>query len=76
MAAATVNSQVTDAVTSSVMSTVGESAAVAMGMFYQAEAQAFAIGMQNAVTSQHNVNQIGEAVTAVAAAKIMALLSG
>ena len=38
------------------------------------EAQAFGQSMQNAVTSQHNINQIAEATTAVAVAKIMALL--
>ena len=70
-----VNSQVTDAITQTAAATVGQSASVALGMFFQAEAQAFALSMQNAVTSQHNVNQIGEAVTAVATAKIMALLT-
>jgi hypothetical protein len=69
----TVNPQITDAITQSVLATVGEAAAIAMGMFYQAEAQAFAIGMQNAVTSQHNVNQIGDAVVATACAKIIAM---
>ena len=70
-----VNPQITDAITQTVTATVGQAASVALGMFFQAEAQAFALGMQNAVTSQHTVNQIGEAVTAVATAKIMALLS-
>ena len=69
-----VNPQITDAITQTVTATVGQSASVALGMFFQAEAQAFALTMQNAVTSQHNINQIGEAVTAVATAKIMALL--
>lgn len=70
-----VNPQITDAITQTLANTVGQSASVALGMFFQAEAQAFAQGMQNAVTSQHNINQIGEAITAVATAKIMALLS-
>ncbi|MEZ4400146.1 MAG: RebB family R body protein [Kofleriaceae bacterium] len=70
----TVNSQITDAITQTAAATVGQAASVALGMFFQAEAQAFALSMQNAVTAQHNVNQIGEAVTAVATAKILALL--
>ncbi|QSQ21954.1 RebB family R body protein [Pyxidicoccus parkwayensis] len=70
----TVNPQVTDAVTTTVSATVGEAASVAMGMFYQAEAQVFALGMQNTVNSQQNVMRIGEAVLAVATTKIMALL--
>jgi hypothetical protein len=75
MANTTVNAQVTDSITQTALATVGEAASVAMGMLYQAEAQAFAIGMQNAVASQQNLNKIGEAVTAVACAKIMALLA-
>jgi hypothetical protein len=71
-----VNTQITDAITQTVTATVGQSASVALGMFFQAEAQSFALAMQNAVTAQHNVNQIGEAVTAVATAKILALMSG
>ncbi len=73
MAETTVNSQVTDALTSTVTATVGESAAVAMGMLYQAEAQAFAIGMQNAATSQNNVMRIGEAIVATACSRILSL---
>lgn len=69
-----VNAQVTDAITTTTTATVGEAVSVAMGMLYQAEAQAFAIGMQNAVASQQNMNKIGEAATAVAVAKIMALI--
>lgn len=70
-----VNPQVTDAITTTSLSTVGGAVPVAMGMLYQAEAQAFAIGMQNAVTAQQNMNQIGEAAISVAVAKIMKLLS-
>jgi hypothetical protein len=69
-----VNPQITDAITQTVTATVGQSASVALGMFFQVEAQAFSLSMQNAVNSQHNINQIGEATTAVAVAKIMALL--
>lgn len=68
----TVNPQITDAITSTTASTVGEAAAVAMGMFFQAEAQSFAMAMQNAVTGQQHINQIGEAVVATACARIMA----
>ncbi len=71
----TVNPQVTDAVTTATVSTVGEAVSVAMAMLFQAEAQAFALGMQNAVTNQQNMNKIGEAATTVGIAKIMALLA-
>lgn len=70
----TVNPQITDAVATTTASTVGEAVSVAMGMLYQAEAQAFAIGMQNAVATQHNLNKIGEAAVAVAITKIMSLI--
>lgn len=70
----TVNAQITDAVSTTTSATVGEAASVAMGMFYQAEAQAFSMGMQNAVNSQQNVTRIAEAVLAVATTKIMSLL--
>lgn len=69
-----VNTQITDAITQTVTATVGQSASVALGMFFQVEAQAFGQSMQNAVNSQQNINQIAEATTAVAVAKIMALL--
>ncbi len=69
-----VNAQVTDAITTTLAATVGEAPSVAMGMFYQAEAQAFAIGMQNAVMGQQNLNKIGEAAVAVAVTKIMQLM--
>jgi hypothetical protein len=70
----TVNAQVTDAITTTTASTVGEAVSVAMGMLYQAEAQSFAISMQNAVTTQQNLNKIGEAAVAVAVTKIMSIL--
>jgi hypothetical protein len=69
-----VNPQVTDAIATTTASTVGEAVSVAMGMLYQAEAQAFAIGMQNAVATQQNLNKIGEAAVAVAITKIMSLI--
>jgi len=70
----TVNPQIIDAIAQTTAATVGQASSMALGMLFQAEAQAFALGMQNAVTSQHNVNQIAEAITAVATAKILALL--
>lgn len=70
----TVNAQVTDAITTTTASTVGEAVSVAMGMLYQAESQSFAISMQNAVTTQQNLNKIGEAAVAVAVTKIMSIL--
>jgi hypothetical protein len=66
-----VNPQIIDAVAQTTAATVGQATSVALGMLFQAEAQAFALGMQNAVTSQHNINQIAEAITAVATTKIL-----
>lgn len=68
-----VNSQIIDALTNTTTVNIGESPAVAMGMLFQMEAQAFGMGMQNAVTSQNGMRQITEAMTATACAKILSL---
>ncbi|MBN8466725.1 RebB family R body protein [Corallococcus exiguus] len=70
----TVNPQITDAIATTQAATVGEAAPVAMGMLYQAEAQVFAIGMQNATVAQQNMNQVGQAVMGAILAKITALV--
>lgn len=66
-----VNAQITDSISTTSAATVGGAASVAMGMFFQSEAQAFAIGMQNAVNTQNNLNKIGEAGVAVAVTQLM-----
>lgn len=58
-----VNSQITDSVTQSNVSVLGEAPAVAMGALYQTAAAAAGQAIQNAVTNQHNLNILAEAVT-------------
>lgn len=66
-----VNAQVVDAVTTSNTAVVGGATSIAMGMFFQMESQSFAMGMQNAVTSQKGLQQIGEALVAAACAALL-----
>lgn len=66
-----VNAKITDAIAATTTATVGEAAAVAVGMFFQVEAQAFGIGMQNAVGAQQGMTQVGTAIVATACARIM-----
>lgn len=66
-----VNPQIVDTISVTNATNLGETASVSMGMFFQMEAQAFGMGMQNAVTSQQGYQQIGQAVVSVACAKIM-----
>lgn len=68
----TVNAQVVDAVATTTAHNVGTASSLAMGMFFQAESQAFAIGLQNAVVAQRGSHQIGEALVATACALMMA----
>ena len=67
-----VNSQVVDAITTVNTAVIGDASGLALGMMYQAEAQAFALGMQNAVAVQMQMSQIGTAVAASAASRISA----
>ena len=62
--------QVTDAITTTDTTVIGNSPGVALSMLYQAESQAFALGMQNAVSAQQQMTSIGSAVTALALFKI------
>ncbi|WP_373085659.1 RebB family R body protein [Sneathiella sp.] len=57
-----VNSQITDAVTQSNLMVVGSSAAQSMGTAYQMMAQAVGVSMQNAVSNQHSMNTIDNAI--------------
>jgi pyruvate kinase len=53
-----VNAQITDAVSQSVLSVLGEAPAQAVGVLYQIAAQASGMAMQNAVSNQNNLNQL------------------
>lgn len=68
---AEVNSQVVDAITITNATNLAEAASVSMGMFFQVEAQAFGMGMQNAVTSQQGYQQLGQAIVGTACTRIM-----
>lgn len=67
-----VNSQVTDAVTQTNVSVLGESPAQSMGMVYQSMAQSISLLMQNGVSNQGGMQQINAAVIATACREIMA----
>ncbi|HPQ71972.1 MAG TPA: RebB family R body protein [bacterium] len=66
-----VNAQIVDAISTTTSVTVGEASSMALGMFYQVEAQAFGLCMQNAVNAQNRMNQIGEAVVGQVCSKIL-----
>ena len=58
-----VNGQITDSVTQSNVEVLGSAPAHALGALYQAVAQASSNAAHNAVTSQQQLNVIGQAVT-------------
>ena len=66
MAETTVNAQITDAVTQTNVKVLAEAPAQAMASLYQVGAQANGISMQNAVTNQHNLNQLNAAIVSQA----------
>ncbi|MCY1128651.1 RebB family R body protein [Frigidibacter sp. RF13] len=68
-----VNSQITDAVTQSNVNVVASAPAQSLGMLYQMATHAAGLSMQNAVQSQQNLNQIGNAVVATAVREILAI---
>ena len=59
-----VNGQITDAVTQSNVTLLGNSAAHAMATIYQVMAHAVGLSMQNAVANQHRMNTLSNGVTA------------
>jgi hypothetical protein len=71
---ATVNEQITDAVTQTNVKTLAESPAMAMSMVYQSMAQAVSLSMQNATIAQQNMATISQSVASVASKKILGLL--
>ncbi len=58
-----VNGQVTDAITQSNVTVLGDAPAMAMGNLFQVSAQSFGLMMQNAVAAQQQVNITAQAVT-------------
>lgn len=68
---ATVNPQITDAITQVNVKVMAEAPAVAMGMVYQAAGQAVALSMQNLVSSQQGMQQVNVAAVSTAVAKII-----
>ncbi len=69
----TVNSQITDAVTQTNVTVVGEAPAQSMAMVYQSMAHATSLLMQNSVMAQGGMQQINSAVVASACQRIMTL---
>jgi hypothetical protein len=61
-----VNSQITDAITQTNVKVVAEAPAQAMAAFYQMMASANGIAAQNAVSNQHNLNQLNPSIVAKA----------
>jgi hypothetical protein len=58
-----VNPQITDAVTQTNVKILGDAPGMAMGLLYQATAQALANAAHNATTAQQNANTILQATT-------------
>lgn len=68
----TVNSQLTAAIAQGQQSVIEPSADVARAMFQQAQVQAFALAMQNAVAAQQQHQILDQALVAAATARILA----
>ena len=59
-----VNGKVTDAVTQTNVTVLGESPAQAMGSLYQMATHANGMAMQNSVSNQQNLNQLNPVIVA------------
>ena len=68
-----VNGQITDAVTQSNVTVLGDSPAMAMGNLYQVSAQAFGLMMQNAAAAQQQANVMAQAATTQGVAMLYSL---
>jgi len=66
-----VNGQITDAVTQTNVQVLGEAPSLAMGMVYQAAAQATGILLENAVSQQQAANMLQQAVLTRAVARLV-----
>lgn len=58
-----VNDQITDSITQTNVEVIGLSPAQALGSLYQIFSSSLSLAMQNAVSSQQNLNAISSAVT-------------
>ncbi|HEY1749643.1 MAG TPA: RebB family R body protein [Caulobacteraceae bacterium] len=58
-----VNGQITDTVSQTNVTVLGEAPAMALSSLFQASAQSFALMMQNAASAQQQVNITAQAVT-------------
>ncbi|MCJ9429355.1 RebB family R body protein [Kordiimonas marina] len=63
MPTATVNSQVTDAVTQTNVKVLGESPAEAVGLTYQSYSNSVSLALENAMTTQGGMQQVANAST-------------
>lgn len=69
-----VNSQITDAVTQSNVSVVGDAPALALAHLYQATAQALANAAHNATLAQQHAATVSQAATTRSVALLYSLL--
>ena len=67
-----VNSQITDAVSQSVVPVLGTAPGMALALLYQATAQALANAAHNATMAQQQLNTIAQAATTAGVALIYA----
>ena len=66
-----VNGQITDAVTQTNVKVLGESPAQALAVVYQTMAHSLSLSMQNASSTQQQMQQIGNAIVVQAVKNIM-----
>ena len=66
-----VNSQVTDAVTQTSMTVVGEAPAEAVGMLYQQMAHSIGLALQNIIAQQQHSYSIHNAITLAASRQLL-----
>jgi len=66
-----VNDQITDSVSQSNVTVLGNAPAMALGVIYQSLAQAVSLAAQNAVAAQQSLAAINQAATASAVALIL-----
>jgi hypothetical protein len=69
----TVNPQITDAVTETSVSVVGEAPAAGIGSLYQTIGNSVAMAAANAVTSQQQTNVSYQATSTIGVAKLLGL---
>ena len=67
-----VNAQITDTISQTNVTVLGEAPSVALGNLYQASAQTFGMMMQNAAAAQQQLNITAQAVTAQGVALLYA----